>query len=62
MLDNCPTEMAMNDTRVPDTVAALRELIHTSNNIVVFTGAGISTESASRIFAARRASGTRKPR
>ena len=35
----------MNDTRVPDTVAALRELIHASNYIAVFTGAGISTES-----------------
>ena len=33
------------DTRVPDHVAALRELIHHSSNIVVFTGAGISTES-----------------
>lgn len=37
--------MAMNDTRVPDTVAALRELIRASNYIAVFTGAGISTES-----------------
>ena len=35
----------MIDTRVPDTVTALRELIHASNSIVVFTGAGISTES-----------------
>jgi NAD-dependent deacetylase len=35
----------MIDNRVPDHVAALRELIHRSSNIVVFTGAGISTES-----------------
>ncbi|MGV0036186.1 MAG: SIR2 family NAD-dependent protein deacylase [Candidatus Azotimanducaceae bacterium WSBS_2022_MAG_OTU7] len=35
----------MDDNRVPDHVAALRRLIQTSNNIVVFTGAGISTES-----------------
>ena len=35
----------MMDSRLPDTVAALRELIHASNSIVVFTGAGISTES-----------------
>jgi NAD-dependent deacetylase len=35
----------MEENRVPDHVAALRELIHRSSNIVVFTGAGISTES-----------------
>ena len=35
----------MIDTRIPDYVAALRELIHISSNIVAFTGAGISTES-----------------
>lgn len=35
----------MDDNRVPDHVAALRELIRCSRNIVVFTGAGISTES-----------------
>jgi NAD-dependent deacetylase len=35
----------MIDIRVPDHVATLRDLIHLSNNIVVFTGAGISTES-----------------
>jgi NAD-dependent deacetylase len=35
----------MDENRVPDHVAALRELIYRSNDIVVFTGAGISTES-----------------
>lgn len=45
ILVNFPQEMAMIDTRIPDYVAALRELIHISSNIVAFTGAGISTES-----------------
>ncbi len=37
MTDDAPT--------VPEHVARLRKLIHEANNIVVFTGAGISTES-----------------
>ena len=37
--------MTMIDTWIPDHIMALRELIQVSNNIVVFTGAGISTES-----------------
>ena len=35
----------MTDNRVPDHIAALREMIRSSSNVVVFTGAGISTES-----------------
>ena len=50
----------MMDSRLPDTVAALRELIHASNSIVVFTGAGISTESGIPDFRGPKGSGTRK--
>ena len=35
----------MDEGRVPDHIAKLRDLIRESRNIVVFTGAGISTES-----------------
>jgi NAD-dependent deacetylase len=35
----------MTQTRVPEPIAQLREMIKSSQRIVVFTGAGISTES-----------------
>lgn len=35
----------MSDTTVPENIAKLRDLIRMSRRIVVFTGAGISTES-----------------
>ncbi len=35
----------MTDQTLPEPIIALRELVRTSNRIVVFTGAGISTES-----------------
>ncbi len=35
----------MTEQTVPEPIKALRELIYTSNRIVIFTGAGISTES-----------------
>ena len=35
----------MNETQLSDNVARLREMVRAANRIVVFTGAGISTES-----------------
>ncbi|MBO6567043.1 MAG: hypothetical protein JJ956_20025, partial [Pseudomonadales bacterium] len=39
------SEEVMSEQQVPEYIAALRDMIDASQRIVVFTGAGISTES-----------------